>query len=116
MCGAFETYLPIRVAEVVDALRAQDAPRLREAAHKLSALLFAFSKTAGNAALDLENQATQGRLDEAGPLVERLEAMAQELLPFVCSLSLETLRQQAEVRGDRQPAGGQHVSQGDGDS
>jgi PAS domain S-box-containing protein len=116
MCQAFETYLPVRVAEVGDALRAQDAPRLRAAAHKLSALLFAFSKTAGNAALELENQATQGQLDEAGPLVERLEVMAQELLPFVCSLSLETLRQQAEARGDRQPAGGRHVSQGDGDS
>jgi CheY-like chemotaxis protein len=116
MCRALETYLPVRVAEVGDALRAQDAPRLREAAHKLSALLFAFSKTAGNAALDLENQATQGRLDEARPLVERLEAMAQELLPLVGELSLETLHQQAEARGDRQPAGGQHLSQGDGDS
>jgi response regulator RpfG family c-di-GMP phosphodiesterase len=95
MCGAFETYLPLRVAEVSDALWAQDAPRLREAAHKLSALLFAFSKIAGNAALDLENEAAQGRLAKAGPLVDRLESMAQELLPLVCILSLETLRHQA---------------------
>jgi hypothetical protein len=87
--------LPIRVAEVGDALRAQDAPRLREVAHKLSALLFAFSKMAGNAASDLENQAAQGRLAEARPLVERLEAMAQQLLPLVGGLSLETLRFQA---------------------
>ena len=97
MCGAFETYLPVRVAEVGDALRAQDAPRLREAAHKLSALLFAFSMTAGNTALNLENEVAQSRLDEARPLVERLEAMAQELLPLVGELSLETLRHQAEA-------------------
>src|SRR5262249_40485649 len=97
MCRAFETYLPVRVTEVADALRAEDAPRLREAAHKLCALLFAFSKTAGNAALDLEDQAAQGRLEEARPLVERLEAMAQELLPLVGGLSLETLRHQAEA-------------------
>jgi DNA-binding response OmpR family regulator len=96
MCRAFESYLPIRIAEVGDALRAQDAPRLREAAHKLSALLFAFSTTAGNAALELENQAAQGRLAEAQPLVERLEAMAQELLLLVGELSLETLHHQAK--------------------
>jgi two-component system sensor histidine kinase/response regulator len=103
MCRAFETYLPVRVAEMGDALRAQDALRLREAAHKLCALLFAFSKTAGDAAVDLENQAAQGRLAEAQPLVERLEAMAQELLPLVAGLSLETLRLHAEATGNRQP-------------
>jgi CheY-like chemotaxis protein len=92
MCRTFETYLPVRITEVGDALRALDAPRLREAAHKLGALLFAFSTTAGNAALDLEEQAAGGRLAEARPLVERLEAMAQELLPLVGGLSLETLR------------------------
>jgi CheY-like chemotaxis protein len=105
MCRAFETYLPVRVAEANDALRAQDAPRLREAAHKLCALLFAFSKTAGNVAADLENQAAQGRLAEARPLVERLEAMAHQLLPLVSGLSLETLRHQAEAADDPNRAG-----------
>jgi hypothetical protein len=100
-----ETYLPVRVTEVGDALRAQDAPRLREAAHKLCGLLFAFSQTAGNAALDLENQAAQGRLAEARPLAERLEAMAQQLLPLVAALSLETLRHQAEAADDPNRAG-----------
>jgi PAS domain S-box-containing protein len=94
MCRAFQTYLPVWVAEVGDALRARDAPRLREAAHKLCALLFAFSTTAGNVASDLEGHAAQGRLAQARPLVERLEAMAQELLPLVGGLSLETLRHQ----------------------
>jgi hypothetical protein len=67
--------------------------------------LFAFSTTAGNVASDLENQAAQGRLDEALPLVVRLEEMAQELLPLVGGLSLETLRRQREDIDDHQPAG-----------
>jgi two-component system, sensor histidine kinase and response regulator len=115
MCRAFQTYLPDRLAEVGDALRAQDAPRLREAAHKLCGLLSAFSTTAGDVALDLEELAAGDRLAEARPLVERLEAMAQELLPLVVGLSLETLRQQRDDIEDHQPAG-QPPSQPAGDS
>jgi HPt (histidine-containing phosphotransfer) domain-containing protein len=106
MCRAFQTYLPVRLTEVGDALRAQDAPRLREAAHKICALLFAFSTTAGNAASDLEDHAAEGRLDEAWPLVEHLETMGQELVRLVAGLSLETLRQQAEATGDRKRTAG----------
>jgi hypothetical protein len=43
--------------------------------------------------------------------VERLEGMAQELLPLVGGLSLETLRHQAEAAGDpnrASPSLGQH--------
>jgi CheY-like chemotaxis protein/HPt (histidine-containing phosphotransfer) domain-containing protein len=97
LCRAFETYLPFRLTEVGDALRAQDAQQLREAAHKLCALLFAFSQTAGNVASDLENQAAEGRLAECAPLVQRLEAMAQELLPLVGGLSLESLRHESKA-------------------
>ena len=100
MCRAFETYLPVRLTEVGDALRAQDAPRLREAAHRLSALLLAFSETAGNAASDLEDHALQGQFEEARLLVALLETMAQKLLGVVGGLSLETLRQQTEATGD----------------
>jgi PAS domain S-box-containing protein len=115
MCGAFQTYLPVRFTEVGDALRDQDAPRLREAAHKLCGLLFAFTTTAGNAALELENQAAQGRLVEALPLVERLKEMAQELLPLIGGLSLETLRRQRDAIDHQQPAG-QPPRQPTGDS
>jgi PAS domain S-box-containing protein len=105
ICRAFQTYLPVRLTEVGDALRAQDAPRLREAAHKLCALLSAFSTKAGNLVLALEEHAAQGRLDEARPLVARLEEMAQELTRLAGGLSLEALRQHAEATDDRQPAG-----------
>jgi CheY-like chemotaxis protein len=95
MCRTFESYLPVRLTEVGDALRAQDAPRLREAAHKLCGLLSAFSTTAGDVALDLEVHAAQGRLAETRPLVEHLETMGQELVRLAAGMSLETLRQQA---------------------
>jgi HPt (histidine-containing phosphotransfer) domain-containing protein len=101
MCQDFQTYVPARLAELREALRDRDAPRLCEAAHKLGALLFAFSTVAGDAVSDLEDHAAQGRLEEAQPLVEQLEAMAQELLALAAGLSLETLRQQAEAAGDR---------------
>jgi CheY-like chemotaxis protein len=83
MCRAFGSYLPVRLTEVGDALRAQDAPRLREAAHKLCGLLSAFSTTAGDVALDLEGHAAQGRLEEARPLVGALLPYPSFLTTFV---------------------------------
>ena len=43
----------------------------------------------------------QGQLEEAQPLVERLETMTQELMRLAGGLSLETLRQQAEAAADQ---------------
>jgi PAS domain S-box-containing protein len=96
ICQDFQIYLPVQLAEVGAALGRQDAPRLREAAHKLCALLFAFSTSAGDVASDLEDHAAQGRLEEARPLVEQLQTMSQELLGLAACLSLETLRRQAK--------------------
>src|SRR5260221_13133985 len=101
MCNDLQTLAPGRLADVSGALRDQDAPRLREAAHKLCGLLFAFSTAAGDVASDLEDHAAQGRLEEARPLVEELERMARELLGLAGGLSLETLRRQAQGAGGR---------------
>jgi len=100
MCLTFETLLPVRITEVGDALTAQDAPRLREVAHKLCPMLFAFSTTAGNVASDLEDHVAQGRLEEARPLVEQLEEMGRQLLGLVGGLSIDTLRQQTGPTDD----------------
>jgi PAS domain S-box-containing protein len=91
----FQTYLPARLVEVGEALRRQDAPRLREAAHKLFGLLSAFSTVAGEVASALEDLAECGQLDEAKPLLERLETMARELIREVDGLSLESLQRHA---------------------
>ena len=100
ICQAFRARLPDHLAAVQDALREQDAPRLREAAHKLCGMLAAFSTVAGGVASDLEDHAARGQLEEARPLVEQLETMAQELMRLAGGLSLETLRHQAEAAGD----------------
>ncbi len=86
--------LPDHLQAVRDALRDRDAPRLREAAHKLAGIVAAFSTAAGGVASDLEDQAAQGQLEEARPLVAQLESMGQELVRLATAgLSLETLRQ-----------------------
>jgi hypothetical protein len=95
LCQDFQTYAPSRLAELGDALRDRSAPRLGQAAHKFSALLFVFSTAGGNVASDLEDHAARGQLEASQPLVERLEAMTGELMRLVGELSLDALRQRA---------------------
>lgn len=91
----FRTYAPERLAEVVAALRARDAARLHDAAHKLVGLFSAFSTLAGQAASEVEGLAALGQFDQARPLVERLESMSPELFQQIDELSLDELRRQA---------------------
>jgi HPt (histidine-containing phosphotransfer) domain-containing protein len=102
ICRDFRAYAPARLAEVGDALQARDAHRLREAAHKFCGLISAFSAVAGDVASDLEDHAARGQLDEAGPLVVRLESMVRELTREVDNLSPEDLRRRAGA-ADPQP-------------
>jgi CheY-like chemotaxis protein len=97
---AFRARLPEHLKVVQDTLRDRDAPRLREAAHKLAGMVSAFSTVAGGVASELEDHAAEGRLEEARPLVGRLEGMAQELMRLVDGVSLETLRPRARATGD----------------
>jgi PAS domain S-box-containing protein len=101
LCRDFRAFAPARLAAVHDALRAGDGPGLREAAHKLRGLLSAFSTSAGDLASDLEDLAARGQLVQPLPLplVERLEAMTQELMRQLDGLSLETLRHRAPTPG-----------------
>src|SRR5262249_14552024 len=103
---AFRACLPGHVAAIWDALREQDAARLREAAHKLCGMVAAFSTVAAGVASELEDRAAQGQLEEASHLVGQLETVARELLRLAEGLSLETLRGQAEANRatDRLPS------------
>src|SRR5262249_15591838 len=92
MCQNFQSNAPALIADVRDALRDHDAPRLHEAAHRLYGTITAFSTLAGEVVSDLEDRAARGRLVEARPLVGRLETMVQELIRQVDGLSLETLQ------------------------
>jgi PAS domain S-box-containing protein len=106
---AFRARLPEQLAAVRDALRDQDAARLREAAHKLCGMVATFSTVAGGVASELEEAAARGRLEEARPQVEQLDALAAELVRQVDGLSIETLHRQAEGAG---PAAGRPNPQG----
>ncbi|WP_165235406.1 ATP-binding protein [Aquisphaera insulae] len=100
LCQDFRAYAPARLAEVSDATRSRDAPRLREAAHKLGGLLSVFSTVAAELASDLEDHAASGRLDEAGSLVARLGPMLQRLVREVGDISYEGLRSREGIAED----------------
>ncbi|WP_406696146.1 response regulator [Singulisphaera sp. Ch08] len=94
LCEDFRTYAPARLTEVRDALRDQNSPRLRDAAHKLAGLLSAFSRPAGDLASDLEERAALNQLDQAPHLVSELEIMARDLMSQIADLSIKKLRLQ----------------------
>jgi two-component system sensor histidine kinase/response regulator len=97
ICQVLRAYLPDHLSAVQDALQARDLPRLREAAHRLCGMVSAFSTVTGQMASELEDCAAQGLLDEAHPLVGRLEPMVQELQQAVVGLSLDALREATAV-------------------
>ena len=72
------------------------APRLHEAAHKLYGTITAFSTVGGAVASDLEDLAAGGQLEDARPLIKRLEAMVAELIEQVDGLSIESLPRPAQ--------------------
>ena len=95
ICDSFRGRLPDHIAAVRDALRDGDALQLREAAHKVSGMIAAFSSAAGGVASDIEDHAARGEVTEARPLVDRLEAMAHELIELTYHINLNSLRQPA---------------------
>src|SRR5262249_29346858 len=103
ICQTFRTSLPGQLQAVQDAFRQHEAANLREAAHKISSMVAAFSTTAGEVASRLEDLAAQGNLEQCGPLVSKLEGMAQELLRAADGLSWEALQRLTEAVGNTLP-------------
>ncbi len=99
MCQSFQTRVPEHLTALRNALRDQDAPRLREAAHKFCGLLSEFSTVAGDRAGNLEDAAARATLYEAQPLLEELEAMANDLVQVVRGFSLANLHSLVNVAG-----------------
>jgi CheY-like chemotaxis protein len=100
MCRSLQARVPERLAAIRDALHDQDAPRLREAAHKFCGMLSAFSTVVGDQAANLEDLAARGLLQEALPVVEQLDRCATELARLAGGLTVETLRKQAAPTDD----------------
>src|SRR5262249_8456735 len=96
MCRHFQTFVPGRLAEVNEALRDRNAPRLREAAHKLGGMVSSFSATAAEAAALLGRLGSEGRIEEATQTHSRLTEMVGRLIPVLDTLSVEQLRRRRE--------------------
>lgn len=92
ICRTFQSCLPEQLLAVQTALDGGDAPRLREAAHKLSSTVAAFSTVAGAVVSRLEDRAAADQLDACRPLVRELESLAHELVNQVDGLSIESLQ------------------------
>jgi PAS domain S-box-containing protein len=102
MCHSFRERIPEHLATVEDALRQQDAPRLREAAHKVCGMIATFSVGAGDVASKLEESAARGDLEECRLPVQRLVTIASLLVESVGGLSVEALRSPSDDCRDRQ--------------
>jgi CheY-like chemotaxis protein len=96
MCQSFEERIPGHLAALKVALGGQDAPRVRETAHKLCGMVATFSADAGDVAAKLEEQAAHGNLGACLPLGQRLAAMTSELVRSVSGLSVARLRASTE--------------------
>src|SRR5438105_5822596 len=96
MCQTLTARVPEHLAALRDALRDEDAPRLREAAHKCCGMLSEFSAAAGDLAGNLEGLAAGTQLDKAAPILEQLETIAHELVKQIDGMTVEALRRQAE--------------------
>jgi PAS domain S-box-containing protein len=94
ICQAFRTRLPDQLTAIRDALTDRDAPRLREAAHKVCGMVAAFSTLAGGVASDIEDLAAQGQLEDSRPLAAKLDEMSGALMRVVDGLSIERLQPQ----------------------
>jgi PAS domain S-box-containing protein len=92
MCRHFQTFVPGRLAEVSDALRDRNAPRLQQVAHKVGGMVSSFSATAAEAAALLGRLGGEGRFEEAIQTQSRLTEIVGELLPVLDTLSVEQLR------------------------
>jgi hypothetical protein len=100
LCQTLTTRAPEHLAALREALRDQDAQRLREAAHKCCGMFSEFSTVAGDLAGSLEELGAGTQLDKAAPILEQLETIAQELVKHVDGITVEALHRQAEVRDE----------------
>ena len=63
-------------------------------------MMSAVSTVAADVASDVEDLAATGRIEDCGPLLERLQAMADDLMHEASRLSIEALRLRIEAADD----------------
>ena len=80
-------------------MRDGNATELRGSAHKLRGLVSAFSTSAAETAMALEQAGAAGRLDGAAELHATLAGMIGELGPLLAELTVEELQSRPEQCG-----------------
>ncbi len=91
MCQSLRARAPEHLSALRDALHAQNALLLREAAHKCGGMLSEFSQVAGDLAGSMEDLAATAQLDKASIILEQLETIVRELVQQVDGISIEAL-------------------------
>jgi HPt (histidine-containing phosphotransfer) domain-containing protein len=91
MCRHFRALVPGRMAEVTEALRDGNNPRLREAAHKLGGMVSSFSAIAAEAAALLGRLGGEGKIEEATQAHFRLTEIVARLNSVLDTVSVEQL-------------------------
>jgi two-component system sensor histidine kinase/response regulator len=92
MCRHFQTFVPDRLAEVSEALRDRNAPRLRKAVHKLGGMVSSFSATAAEAAALVGRLGSEGKIEEAIQNHSRLTEIVGRVISVLDTLSVEQLQ------------------------
>jgi PAS domain S-box-containing protein len=96
MCGHFRAFAPGRLAEVGDALRDRNGPRLREAVHRLGGMVSSFSATAAEAVALVGKLGSEGKFEEAIETQSKLTEIVGRLISAFDTLSVERLRRSCE--------------------
>ncbi|WP_158623249.1 response regulator [Corallococcus sp. CA053C] len=97
LCDALIARLPVDLGSIDEAIRDNDAARLRQCAHKLSGVLANFSRSASDLASQVEDCAEGLRPQEAAPWAARLQALSGDLLLAVRGLTVDELRGEAPL-------------------
>lgn len=92
----FAEQTPTLLAGVREAFQAGDAARVREAAHKMSGMLSAFSTIVGRVATAIEERAARNEATPYGPLMDRMESLCGQLLREVAAIDPVQLLAKAE--------------------
>jgi CheY-like chemotaxis protein len=96
ICEGFLANGPVQLTALRDALLEHDTRRLREAAHKLSGMVSAFSTVAAALVSELEDLAEQGQLADTGTLVDRIDSSVHEIMTVLAGgVTVEQLHHDA---------------------
>lgn len=95
---SFRGNLPGLMRQIEDSLERDDLPAVREGAHKIASTLRAFSRTAGEEAIALEEAAEGNRREECRARTRALAGHCRRLIPQLESVTLDELDRLAASR------------------